>query len=652
MKKSGWHLREGIKVSLRTKLMVSIIILELLLIGSAILVVERQMQEFILDEFTKRGLSLAKNLAAVNTNYLATYNYVNIEQSVARITKDNDLAYAIVLLFDGEVAAYSGPRNIQHKVLGGRINERALESEETLVQYDRLDSPGQEVCDISVPIFLKGEKWGTARVGFSLNDMHAAILKTRASLFALGAIVLMVSCLCCMVLARRITRPICTLVKSVEAISNGEYEQEIRITTRDEIAYLGKRFAAMQETLKEQIQLLTDTNRELACSNQRLQSLFEVSQTMNSLQNQEKLYDLILEAALTASGGALGASLTLYDQDQGIRTVSKALSKDSKGNSMEHTAREVLKERTLERYHSFTANPGTRPLLAQLEPFQQGVPIFSMRIESNQDIELLFIPLQQADILMGFINLVREKKEGSVSDPTIQTLSVLASHATASLENKKLFVELEEAYLSSIKSLVKTLEFKDEYTYGHAERVARICMNIGKRMNIEENGLKVLYNAALLHDIGKIGIMESILNKKTDLDPNEWSKIKQHPVAGEEILRPILSLREECKIVRHHHEREDGRGYPDGLYGSRLSLSEKIIIVADAFDAMNSKRAYRSALNLGDIKHELQRNKGSQFDEEVVDVFMEVLDEEAFTRVNSSGSGRIIPFSGIHLGDG
>ena len=652
MKKSRWHRGEGIKVSLRTKLMVSIIILELLLMGSTIFIVERHMQEFILDEFTKRGLSLAKNLAAVNTNYLATYNYVNIEQSVARITKDNSLAYAIVLLFDGEVAAYSGSRNIEHRVLGGRINERALASKETLVQYDRLDSPGLDICDISVPIFLKGEKWGTVRVGFSLKDMHAAILKTRASLFALGAAVLIVSCFCCLVLARRITRPISTLVKSVEAISNGEYEREIRITTRDEIAYLGKRFAAMQETLKEQIRLLTDTNWKLACSNQRLQSLFEVSQSMNSLQNQEKLYDLILEAALTASGGAVGASLTLYDQDHGIRTVSKVLSKDRKTNSIARAAREVLEERTLERYHSFTSNPGTRPLLAQLEPFQQGMPIFSMRIESNEDIELLSIPLQQSDILMGFINLVREKNEASVSDPTIQTLSVLASHATASLENKKLFAQLEEAYLSSIKSLAKTLEFKDEYTYGHAERVARICMNIGKRMNMEEKGLKVLFNAALLHDIGKIGIMESILNKKADLEPNEWSKIKQHPVAGEEILKPILSLREECKIVRHHHEREDGRGYPDGLYGSRLSLSEKIIIVADAFDAMNSKRAYRPALNLGDIKHELKRNKGSQFDEEVVDVFMEVLEEEAFTLVNSARSGRIIPLSGIHPGDG
>jgi putative nucleotidyltransferase with HDIG domain len=372
---------------------------------------------------------------------------------------------------------------------------------------------------------------------------------------------------------------------------------------------------------------------------------------MNSLQNQEKLYDLILEAALTASDGALGASLTLYDQDHGIRTVSKAMSGDRKRSSTERTAKHVLEESSLERYHSFSTNKGTRPLLAQLEPFRQGMPIFSMRIESDPDIELLSIPLQQVDILMGFINLVREKKDSSVSDPTIQTLSVLASHATASLENKKLFVQLEEAYLSSIKSLAKTLEFKDEYTYGHAERVAKICMNIGKRMNMAEKDLKVLYNAALLHDIGKIAVIESILNKKADLEPNEWAKIKQHPVAGAEILRPILSLREECKIVRHHHEREDGRGYPDGLYGSRLSLSEKIIIVADAFDAMNSKRAYRPPLNLGDIKHELQKNKGSQFDEEVVDVFMEVLDQEAFTGVNSGRSGRIIPLSGIHPGD-
>jgi HD-GYP domain-containing protein (c-di-GMP phosphodiesterase class II) len=251
-----------------------------------------------------------------------------------------------------------------------------------------------------------------------------------------------------------------------------------------------------------------------------------------------------------------------------------------------------------------------------------------MQHHTDPELELLVIPLQQADTPMGFINLKRKRKNDKDDPAEMQTLSVLSRHASASLENIDLFVRLEEAYLSSIKSLAKSLEFKDEYTHGHAERVAEVCMKIGERMDMDEKSLKVLYNAALLHDIGKIGIMESILNKNSSLDGKEWSDIKKHPVSGEEILRPIVSLRKECKIVRHHHEREDGKGYPDGLYGNRLSLSEKIIIVADSFDAMSSKRAYREALDLATIKDELKKNKGSQFDVEVVDIFLEILEDQ------------------------
>ena len=208
------------------------------------------------------------------------------------------------------------------------------------------------------------------------------------------------------------------------------------------------------------------------------------------------------------------------------------------------------------------------------------------------------------------------------------TLIVLASQSTTSIENNHLFIELEQAYFSSIKSLVKTLELKDEYTHGHAERVADLCKMIGKRMGLDENSVKVIYNAALLHDIGKIGVLESILNKPSRLNNDEYAMIKRHPIFGEEILRPIFSLRDEGKILRHHHEREDGRGYPDGLSGNQLSLSEKIIIVADAFDAMNSRRSYRDAMDLRTIMNELRKNRGKQFDADVVDTHLDILNSK------------------------
>ena len=629
MKRKSGHLppKEGIRIRLRSKLMVGIIILLCLLMSATILVVEHRMRESILDEFLKRGLSVGRNLTAVNTNYITTYNYVNIEQSVEKIAEENNLAYAMVLLFDGEVAAYSGNGDIKQEVLSGDINKRALQAEKVLVQYGKFGSAEDEFCDIAVPILLKDEKWGTVRVGFSLKNMHAAIERTRAALYVLGLVALVGGCLISLLLARRITSPIGVLVKSVEAISNGEYEKEIRVSTSDEIGFLGNRFAAMQETLKDNIQLLTETNQELSQSNQRLQSLFQVSQAMNSLQNQENLYDLILEAALTATDAREGF-LTLLDQDDQARIVATAGKESTDLKAYGYTSENQPEEEPSSEGGTLLTGLAIKPLLLQLEHFRKDMPFFTMRLDSDPRLEILSIPLQQADNLLGFINLIRKRQKGKVDQAEMQTLSILSRHATASIENKDLFGRLEDAYLSSIKSLAKTLEFKDEYTHGHAERVAEVCMKIGQKMDMDSSSLKVLYNAALLHDIGKIGVMESILNKSTSLEANEWSDIRKHPVIGEEILKPIFSLREESRIVRHHHEREDGKGYPDGLYGNRLSLSEKIIIVADSFDAMSSKRAYREALDLVTIKEELKRNKGSQFDAEVVDVFLDILEEQ------------------------
>lgn len=632
----------SIKVRLRSKFIVGIITLLCLLMSATILVVEHRMRESILDEFLKRGRSVAKNLAAVNTNYVTTYNYVNIEQSVEKIAEENGLAYAMVLLFDGEVAAYSGNGDIKKEVLVGEINKRALQTGKVLVQYGKFGGADDEFCDIAVPILLKDQKWGTVRVGFSLKNMQAAILRTRTALFVLGLVGLIVGCLSSLLLARRITSPIGALVNSVEAISNGEYEREIRISTSDEIGFLGNRFAAMQETLKENILLLTEANQELSQSNQRLQSLFQVSQAMNSLQNQENLYDLILEAALTATEAREGY-LTLLGQDDEARIVATAGMQNTEVNSSNLTGDTQSENQPKRQYDSLLTGLGVRPLLLQLEHFTKDMPFFTMRLDSDPELELLSIPLQQADSLLGFINLTRKRNKGKVDPAEMHTLSVLSRHATASLENKDLFVRLEDAYLSSIKSLAKTLEFKDEYTHGHAERVAEVCINIGQRINMDSKSLKVLYNAALLHDIGKIGVMESVLNKTTSLEVGEWSNIRKHPVIGEEILKPIFSLREESRIVRHHHEREDGKGYPDGLYGNRLSLSEKIIIVADSFDSMRSKRAYREPLDVTSTKHELERNKGSQFDPEVVDVFLEIL-EEGTTQLSINQSHKIIPF--------
>lgn len=185
-----------------------------------------------------------------------------------------------------------------------------------------------------------------------------------------------------------------------------------------------------------------------------------------------------------------------------------------------------------------------------------------------------------------------------------------------------------------VQSLVRILEAKDNYTRGHSERVAEYARRIAQKMGFSKDKVELLKEVTLLHDIGKIGIKESILNKKGELDSEEWELIKKHSLIGEDILKPVFLSKEMLEVVRAHHERYDGKGYPDKLSGEHISVFAAIVSVADAYDAMTSSRAYRPALSKEEAIEELKRNKGTQFNPKVLDVFIEILRQETDEKIN------------------
>lgn len=187
---------------------------------------------------------------------------------------------------------------------------------------------------------------------------------------------------------------------------------------------------------------------------------------------------------------------------------------------------------------------------------------------------------------------------------------------------------LLEYFYDVVKSLVKILELRDQYTRGHSEAVAEHAGKIAQRMGYSPPTVQLLKKMTLLHDIGKIGIRDTILNKNGTLTPEEWLIIKKHPVMGEEILKPILHDEDMLAVVRSHHERYDGGGYPDRLNGEKINIFAAIVTVADAYDAMISTRSYKSAMTSADAIQELQRHSGSQFHPKVVEVFVQILHEE------------------------
>ena len=194
--------------------------------------------------------------------------------------------------------------------------------------------------------------------------------------------------------------------------------------------------------------------------------------------------------------------------------------------------------------------------------------------------------------------------------------------------NEKLqstYEELEKAYLESIETLRYTVEAKDTYTRGHSDRVSAYSYLIGTYLNLSEEDLKKLKLGGLFHDIGKIGVPDSILLKTDKLTDDEYSEIKNHPSIGAHILSNASMFADIIPIVKHHHERFDGKGYPGKLKGEDIPYLARITAVADTFDAMTSKRAYREPLSLDVVKSEFEKNKGTQFDPDIADVFLDIL---------------------------
>ena len=195
-------------------------------------------------------------------------------------------------------------------------------------------------------------------------------------------------------------------------------------------------------------------------------------------------------------------------------------------------------------------------------------------------------------------------------------------------ELKLTYDKLEAAYLETIEILRNTVEAKDTYTKGHSDRVAEYSVLIGKELGLSEDDLKKLKLGGLFHDIGKIGVPDHILLKTTKLDDNEYSEIKNHPTIGAHILSNATIFNDIIPIVKHHHERFDGNGYPSKLKGEEIPYLARITSVADSFDAMTSKRSYRDCLPLDVVKEEIRKNSGTQFDPEIAKVFLQILETQ------------------------
>lgn len=244
-------------------------------------------------------------------------------------------------------------------------------------------------------------------------------------------------------------------------------------------------------------------------------------------------------------------------------------------------------------------------------------------ISSYQSHNMIAVPVMIKGKILGVLQALNRRR-GSFTEADLVTFQALANQVAIAIENANLFNQLRETFNEVTLAFASALEKRDAYTGGHTERVRLTSLALGRRLGLTTDELEWLSLAAVMHDIGKIGIPDRILQKQGRLDPDEMNVMCDHPRHGVEILELIQPLSRLLPAVRSHHERFDGRGYPEQLKGEEIPLAARVIAVADAFDAMTTDRPYRKALTQEEALSELQRHAGIQFDPGVVGAFVEL----------------------------
>jgi putative nucleotidyltransferase with HDIG domain len=390
-------------------------------------------------------------------------------------------------------------------------------------------------------------------------------------------------------------------------MKKGAYDYVMKPFKIDEITLIVRRALEKERLERENIQL------------KEAQRLYQISEAMGSTLSLDKLLRIIIQSAKKESEADV-VHLVLRDHEKG-EWYSKICDTDVP----DVTPQEIdglLDLETMGKAHA----SGTAILFppAGPQPYVRGSLNAGRKLHS-----FVSVPLGIRGQVTGMLNVLSFNQRRVFLEGDRRTLYILASRAANAVDNARLHQELKAVFLQTIEGFAYALDAKDPYTHGHSRRVTRYSELIAHGMGLDESEVEKLRNAAILHDIGKIGLRLEALNKPHPLSEEERRMFETHPQKGCKILAPIQFFEELTPIIYHHHEHYDGTGYPERKEGEQIPLGARILAVADAYDAMTSDRPYRKAMSLEEAVEELRTHAGKQFDPQVVRVFVSILHDRS-----------------------
>jgi putative nucleotidyltransferase with HDIG domain len=665
--------------SLKIKILTLVTLIMVLIISSVAYINFRQQKE-MLHEIANRNTSvLIETIKSSIGNAMLSGHSDEVGSIFARIRSREFVKSIRIVDASGKILNSAAREEIGTQIpkLGEQEvtprNFSFLPEDGVFVSYTRIiNAPQCYKCHAPA-----NETLGLLEIKLSLDYMNGFISRERdtAILSSLLLVTLIFSTIC-VFLILYVDKPLRRLISYMEGVERGDFEHKIALSSSNEMRSLGESFNRMvlrlkammdsaisherelaraQEklsyhrethqmngrleeqireienlniTLEERIEEieeanykiadlageLEDKNTHLEKAVAKLSTLYKLGLAINSTIEVESLYQLVVKTTMDTLQAQIGY-IILYDAESGDLKVTNLVGHRKGANE----PRIPMKPSSV----STWVIENCRPLL--IADINQTPEFDRFSTLGYERKTLICAPLLVKDEIIGTITVVNKLNNSTYNHEELELLSTIAAQASIAIKNAKLYDEQQKTYLNTIQALVSAIEASDSYTRGHSERVTRFSLALARKLELPQTRLKVIERAAILHDIGKIGIDLSLLHKEAELTPGDVAELQQHPTIGMKILEPIEFLYDVRLCIGQHHERYDGLGYPNNLAAEDLLLESRILAIADSFDAMTSDRPYRKALQVEVAIQELAENAGTQFDPELVPIFIDLL---------------------------